>query len=335
MKTLPRYSILVPAHNEEAVLAECHQRLKEVMDSTRDPYEIIFIDDGSRDRTGEMLRALAASDPNVKVIGFSRNFGHQIAISAGMDHATGAAVVVIDADLQDPPSVILEMIAKWKEGYDVVYGTRGERHGESAFKKATAFLFYRLLRSMTDVDIPPDVGDFRLIDRKVCDVMARIRERNRFVRGIISWIGFRQTAVRYVREKRFAGETKYPLSKMLRFAFDAIFGFSYRPLKLASYLGLLTSFAGFLYLAYVVYLKLFTSRTLQGWTSIIALNLVFNGIVLLILGIMGEYLGRIYDESKARPFYVVREKLGFERRADVQGDGAETAPRAPHSGREP
>jgi len=311
MSTAPRYSVLVPAHNEEAVLGECHRRLKEVMDSTGEPYEILFVDDGSRDRTGELLRGLAASDPNVKVVSFSRNFGHQVAISAGMDRAAGQAVVVIDADLQDPPEVILEMIAKWKEGWDVVYGRRGERQGESAFKKATAFLFYRLLRSLTDVDIPVDVGDFRLIDRKVCDVMASIRERNRFVRGIISWVGFRQTAVRYVRARRFAGETKYPLSKMLRFALDAILGFSYRPLKLASWLGLLTSLGGFVYLAYVVWLKVFTDRTVQGWTSIIALNLVFNGIVLVILGIMGEYIGRIYDETKARPFYVVRETLGF------------------------
>jgi dolichol-phosphate mannosyltransferase len=326
MQTAPRYSVLVPAHDEEAVLVECHRRLKEVMDSTGEPYELIFIDDGSRDRTGEMLRELAALDPNARVIGFSRNFGHQIAISAGMDHASGDAVIVIDADLQDPPAVILQMIAKWKEGYEVVHGQRSERQGETAFKKATAFLFYRLLRSLTDVDIQADVGDFRLIDRKVCEVMVRIRERNRFVRGIISWIGFRQTSVSYAREKRFAGETKYPLSKMLRFAFDAIIGFSHRPLKLASYLGLLTSLGGFLYFAYVVYLKFFTDRTVQGWTSIIALNLIFNGIVLLILGIMGEYIGRIYDESKARPFYVVREMLGFEPRAR---GGAEPAPLGP------
>jgi polyisoprenyl-phosphate glycosyltransferase len=324
----PRYSVLVPAHNEEAVIGECHRRLKEVMDSTGEPYELVFIDDGSRDRTGELLRGLAAADPNVKVISFSRNFGHQIAISAGMDHASGAAVVVIDADLQDPPEVILGMIAKWKEGYDVVYGRRGERHGETAFKKATAYGFYRLLRSMTEVDIPADVGDFRLIDRKVCDVMARIRERNRFVRGLISWVGFRQTSVSYVREKRFAGETKYPLRKMLRFALDAIFGFSYRPLKLASYAGLLTSLGGFVYLAYVVWLKYFTDRTVQGWTSIIALNLIFNGIVLLILGIMGEYIGRIYDESKARPFYVVRETIGLEQRGRRHDDGGQAVGRA-------
>jgi glycosyltransferase involved in cell wall biosynthesis len=327
MQTSPRYSVLVPVHDEEAVVGECHRRLKEVMDSTGEPYELVFIDDGSHDRTGERLGALAASDPHVKVIAFSRNFGHQIAISAGMDRAAGAAVIVIDADLQDPPAVILQMIAKWKEGFDVVHGRRAERQGETAFKRATAFVFYRVLRSLTEVDIPPDVGDFRLIDRKVCDVMARIRERNRFVRGIISWIGFRQTTVSYVREKRFAGESKYPLSKMLHFAFDAIIGFSYRPLKLASYLGLVTSLGGFAYLAYVVYLKYFTDRTVQGWTSIIALNLVFNGIVLLLLGIMGEYIGRIYDESKARPFYVVSDTIGFEPR--TVGDDANPARQAP------
>ena len=327
MKTVPRYSIVIPAHNEEAVLAECHRQLKEVMDSTGECYELIFIDDGSRDRTGEVLEGLAASDPNVKVLSFSRNFGHQVAISAGMDHASGEAVIVIDADLQDPPSVILQMIEKWKEGYDVVYGRRGERQGETAFKKATAYLFYRLLRSMTEVDIPPDVGDFRLIDRKVCDVMGRIRERNRFIRGLISWVGFRQTAVNYVREERFAGETKYPLSKMLRFALDAIFSFSHRPLKLASYLGLLTSFAGFAYFGYAIYLKLFTARTVQGWTSLIGFTLVFDGIVLLILGIIGEYLGRIYDESKNRPFYVVREKLGFELQENGRYGEVEEIPR--------
>jgi polyisoprenyl-phosphate glycosyltransferase len=323
MMTTARYSILVPAHNEEAVLDECHRRLKEVMESTGEAYEIIFIDDGSRDRTAEILSRLASSDSKVRVISFSRNFGHQVAISAGMDHASGNAVIVIDADLQDPPEVILQMIAKWREGYDVVYGKRGKRAGETALKRATAFLFYRLLRSLTDVDIPADVGDFRLIDRKVCDVMASIRERNRFVRGIISWIGFRQTAVSYAREQRFAGDTKYPFSKMMSFAFDAIISFSYRPLKLASYLGLFTSFGGFIYFAYVMYLKYFTDRTVQGWTSIIALNLIFNGIVLLILGIMGEYIGRIYDESKGRPYYVVKEKMGFGPQA--QGSDAVSA----------
>jgi dolichol-phosphate mannosyltransferase len=203
------------------------------------------------------------------------------------------------------------MIAKWKEGFEVVYGKRGERQGEGVFKKATAFLFYRLLRRLTDVDIPADVGDFRLIDRKVCQVMSRMRERNRFVRGIISWVGFRQTSVIYVRERRFAGVTKYPLAKMVRFGVDAVIGFSYRPLRLATYLGLATSMGGFGYLLYVIYLRLFTDQTVQGWTSLIALSLIFNGIVLGILGIMGEYIGRIYDESKGRPFYVIREMAGF------------------------
>jgi len=327
MTTAPRYTILVPAHDEEAVLGECHRRLKEVMDSMGEPYEMIFIDDGSRDRTAEILRGLAAADARVKVLSFSRNFGHQVAISAGMDHASGSAVIVIDADLQDPPGIIPLMIAKWKEGYDVIYGRRGHRRGESVFKRGTAFLFYRVLRSLTDVDIPSDVGDFRLIDRKVCDVMASIRERNRFVRGIISWVGFKQTAVEYERDKRFAGKTKYPLSKMVSFAFDAIISFSYRPLKLASFLGLFTSFGGFVYFAYVLYLKYFTDRTVQGWTSIIALNLIFNGIVLLILGIMGEYIGRIYDESKARPYYVVRDKTGFEDEGRATPGNATETPR--------
>ena len=307
----PRYSVLVPVFNEEAVIPECHRRLREVMDAHGEPYELVFIDDGSRDASGEQLRALAAADPRVRVISFARNFGHQVAISAGMDRAAGQAVVVIDADLQDPPAVIPQMIARWKEGWEVVYGRRVQRQGETGFKKVTAFLFYRLLRRLTDVEIPTDVGDFRLIDRKVCDVMASLRERNRFVRGLIAWIGFRQTAVEYVREARFAGETKYPLSKMLRFAIDAVIGFSYRPLRLAIHLGLLSALAGFGYLVYVLYLALFTDRTVAGWASLIVLNLLFNGIVLAILGILGEYVGRIHEEAKGRPYYVVRETLGF------------------------
>lgn len=324
MTQAPRYSVLIPVFNEEAVLPECHRRLREVMDAMGEPYELIFIDDGSRDATGAQLRTLAAADPRVRVISFARNFGHQVAISAGMDRAAGQAVVVIDADLQDPPAVIPQMVARWKEGWEVVYGRRSRRQGETGFKKVTAFLFYRLLRRLTDVEIPTDVGDFRLIDRKVCDVMASLRERNRFVRGLIAWVGFRQTAVEYVREARFAGETKYPFSKMLRFAADAVIGFSYRPLRLAIHLGLLSALAGFGYLIWVLYLALFTERTVAGWASLIVLNLVFNGIVLAILGILGEYVGRIHEEAKGRPYYVVRETLGFP--APPGGPGAAALP---------
>ncbi|WP_374707021.1 glycosyltransferase family 2 protein [Paenibacillus sp. J31TS4] len=297
--------------NEEEVIEVTYGRLKEVMDRQGEPYELVFVNDGSRDRTVEIVNRICDGDANVRLINFSRNFGHQVAISAGMDYAQGQAVVVIDADLQDPPEVILEMIKKWKEGYDVVYGKRLKRKGETAFKKVTALLFYRTLRSMTSVDIPVDTGDFRLIDRKVCDVMSRLTEKNRFIRGMVSWVGFNQTSVEYVREERFAGETKYPLKKMIRFALDAITSFSYKPLKLATYLGFALSLFSFVFLLVVLYQRLFTNMTVPGWTSLLASNLLFNGIVLILLGIIGEYIGRIYDESKNRPLYIVKEARGF------------------------
>lgn len=311
MEAFIKYSIIVPAYNEEAVLAESYKRIKKVMDGTGEAYEIVFVNDGSRDRTAEIAEGLCREDRNTKLIDFSRNFGHQIAISAGMDHASGEAIVVIDADLQDPPEVIPEMIKKWKEGFDVVYGKRLKRKGESFFKKATAALFYRFLRSMTSVTIPVDVGDFRLIDRKVCNTMKLIREKNRFVRGLVSWAGFRQTAVEYIREERYAGETKYPLKKMIRFAFDGITSFSYKPLKIATTLGILCSLGGFVYLFIVLYQALVLQMTWPGWASSISITLIFNGITLIILGIIGEYIGRIYDESKNRPLYVIREFINF------------------------
>lgn len=301
-------------YNEEAVIEETYKRLKAVMDGQPETYELVFVNDGSRDRTVPIVEGICAADPNVRLVNFSRNFGHQIAISAGMDYAEGDAIVVIDADLQDPPEVILQMIEKWKEGYDVVYGQRLKRKGETIFKKVTALMFYRLLRSMTNVDIPVDTGDFRLIDRKVCDVFRGLKEKNRFVRGLVSWVGFRQTSVEYVREERWAGETKYPLKKMIRFALDGITSFSYKPLKIATYLGFGLSAVSFLYLLVVLYQKLFMSTT-AGWASIVAVNLFFNGIMLMILGVIGEYIGRIYDESKDRPLYIVREAVGF------RGDG--------------
>lgn len=305
------YSIIVPMFNEEAVIEHTYERLKEVMGQTEESYELLFVNDGSKDRTVELVRMICEFDPHVRLIDFSRNFGHQIAITAGMDHAHGQAIVIIDADLQDPPEVILDMIVKWKEGYEVVYGKRLKRKGETVFKKLTAMAFYRLLRSMTTVDIPIDTGDFRLIDRKVCDVLRGLKEKNRFVRGLISWIGFRQTSVEYVREERFAGETKYPLRKMLRFAMDGITSFSYKPLRIAGYLGFMLSLGSFIYLLIVVFQRLFTDTTEAGWTSLMALSLLFNGIILILLGVMGEYIGRIYDESKGRPLYIVRDRHGY------------------------
>jgi len=306
-------SVVVPVYNEEEVIYESYTRLKGVMERLDEPYEVIFVNDGSRDATPAIIRGICENDPTIRLIDFARNFGHQTAITAGMDYASGDAVVVIDADLQDPPEVIPEMIAKWREGFDVVYGQRAQRKGETLFKRFTSAAFYRLLQKLTDVDIPVDTGDFRLIDRKVCDALKRVKERNRYVRGIISWLGFRQTGVEFVREKRFAGETKYPLKKMLRFAFDAITSFSYKPLKLATYIGSTVSLGGFAYLLVVIYLKLFTATTITGWASMMAVTLFFNGVVLMMLGIIGEYIGRIYDEAKGRPLYVVREELNFAR----------------------
>ncbi|MDQ0058856.1 glycosyltransferase family 2 protein [Paenibacillus harenae] len=322
-----KYSIIVPMYNEEEVIEHTYDRLKQVMDGTNETYELIFVNDGSRDRTVELISMISEFDSNVRLIDFSRNFGHQIAISAGMDYAQGDAIVVIDADLQDPPEVILDMIAKWKEGYEVVYGKRLKRKGETVFKKVTAKVFYRILRSMTSFDIPIDTGDFRLIDRKVCDVLRGLKEKNRFVRGLVSWIGFRQTMVEYVREERFAGETKYPLKKMIGFALDGITSFSYKPLKIATYVGFTLSIGSFLYLLVVVFQKLFSGFPVQGWASIVAVNLLFNGIILMILGVIGEYIGRIYDESKGRPLYIVREVQGYPDKNEAEDEAADSRDR--------
>lgn len=305
-------SVVIPVYNEEEVVNECYSRIKKVMDSTNEKYEIIFVNDGSKDNTRQMLKEICRVDGNVKLIDFSRNFGHQSAITAGMNYSIGQAVVVIDADLQDPPEVILRMLEKWREGYQVVYGKRLKREGESIFKKATAKVFYRILARLTEFDIPVDAGDFRLIDRKVCDALNKMDEKNRYVRGIISWLGFNTTYVEFVREKRYAGKTKYPLRKMLKFATDAVVSFSYKPLRITSYLGMTLSGVSFIYLIIALFLKLFNViDTVQGWMSIVAISLFFNGIVLLVLGIMGEYIGRIYDEVKARPLYVVNEFVNF------------------------
>jgi len=307
-----KYSIIVPVFNEEEVIQQTYQRLITVMDSSDAPYELLFINDGSKDRTEEILIEIGITDARVKLINFSRNFGHQVAISAGIDYAQGEAVVIIDADLQDPPELILDMIEKWMEGYEVVYAKRLSRKGESFFKKQSASLFYRTLRSMTDIDIPLDTGDFRLMDRKVVQQMKGLREKNRFVRGMASWVGFRQTAIEYERDERAAGETKYPLKRMLKLSMDGITSFSYKPLKLASYAGGLLAITGLIYMFYVFYLKIFTAATVPGWSSLIIIQLFFSSFVLILLGVMGEYIGRIYDETKNRPLYIVRDQYGMD-----------------------
>lgn len=306
------YSVVVPVFNEEEVINESYKRLKEVMDKTNESYELLFVNDGSKDKTANIIFEFHKKDSNVVLLNFSRNFGHQNAVTAGMAYARGDAIIIIDADLQDPPEVMLSMIEKWKTGFDVVYGKREKRKGESFFKLFTAKMYYRFLEKMTSVDIPVDTGDFRLIDRKVCDALNNLPEKNRYVRGLVTWVGFNQTEVMYVRDERFAGETKYPLKKMIKLATDGITSFSYIPLKLATYVGFLFSLLSFIFIIYVFYQKLFTNSTVSGWASTIAVLLFSQGIVLMILGVVGEYIGRIFEEVKGRPNYIVKEVIRVE-----------------------
>lgn len=301
-------SVVVPMYFEEDNVQLCYDKLSGVLKDYS--YELIFVNDGSTDKTFDLLEALSQKDPNVKVISFSRNFGHQMAVSAGIEYASGDAVVLIDADLQDPPEVILGMIAKWQEGYDVVYGKRSKREGETAFKKLTAKCFYRFLNHMSDVDIPKDTGDFRLMDRKVVNALLTMPENNRFIRGMVSWVGFKQTYIEYVRLPRQNGETKYPLKKMLHFAADAIIGFSTKPLRMITDLGVLTILIAIGILVYAIISKIMGNTT-AGWTSIMVAISFFSGIQLIGLGIVGEYLARIYDEAKGRPHYIVAKTLNF------------------------
>jgi len=298
-------SVVIPAYNEIDVIDACYSRLTEVMSSLDSyDYELIFVDDGSKDTTHARLVELQAVDVNIKVVKLSRNFGHQIAVTAGVDEAAGDAIVIIDADLQDPPEVIPGMVEKWQEGYDVVYGVRKRRVGESKLKLLTASVFYRLLRSFTNIDIPVDVGDFRLISRKAAMELRKLRENDRFIRGLVSWIGFKQTGLPYERDERQAGETKYPYRKMIKFALDGITSFSNMPLRLASWLGYLASFLAFLYLASVFIQKLL-GYTVDGWATIMVAVLFLGGVQLICIGIIGEYIGRIFNETKSRPLYIV------------------------------
>lgn len=305
-------SVIIPCYNEEEVIGETVKQLQAVCLELPDmDVELIFVDDGSQDRTRELLKGFAAEGNRIKVIAFARNFGHQIAVTAGIDAANGDAVVLIDADLQDPPEVIHQMLSRWREGFDVVYGTRTERPGESALKLATARGFYRLLNKLSDVPIPLDTGDFRLMSRSVVDTLRAMPERDRFVRGMVSWAGFRQTALPYRRAERFAGKSKYPLRKMLRFATDGILSFSTKPLQVSVALGMFSSALAFIGISYALILRIFTNIWVEGWTALMIAVLFIGGVQLISVGILGEYVGRIYNEIKQRPLYVVQEYFGF------------------------
>jgi dolichol-phosphate mannosyltransferase len=301
------YSIIAPIYNELENLPELYRRVKEVMDSTRETWELVLVDDGSTDGSTEAVCNLAKEDEHVRPVIFARNFGHQIAITAGWDYARGEAVVIIDADLQDPPEVILEMAQKWKEGYEVVYAVRAEREGESWFKLWTASLFYRIIYRITDVKIPLDTGDFRLMDRRVVDVLRRMRERHRFPRGMSAWVGFKQIGVDYKRAARVAGETKYPFRKMFKLALNAITSFSYFPLQVATFFGFASAGIAILAIIPVVYLRITGSQAFFGQATTLIAVLFLGGVQLISLGVLGEYIGRLYDEAKGRPLYIVRE----------------------------
>jgi glycosyltransferase involved in cell wall biosynthesis len=303
-------SIVAPVFNEVELVDEYYRRTRDLMDAIDERnFELILVDDGCGDGSYQKMEAIAASDPRVRLVKLSRNFGHQIAITAGVDYAVGDAVVVMDSDLQDPPEVIERFLEKWEEGFDVVYGLREEREGESAAKLITASLFYRILRSFTQIDIPADVGDFRLMSGRAAAYFRQLREKDRFVRGLVSWIGFSQTAVSYPQDPRFAGETKYPYRKMIRFALDGITSFSSVPLRFASWLGYLASILAFLYLG-SVFVQKALGHTVPGFATIMVAMLFLGGVQLISLGVIGEYIGRIYNEIKARPLYIVEEVRG-------------------------
>lgn len=303
----PTISIVAPNYNESGSIAEFYHRICQVMEAQGEPWELVYVDDGSTDGSTDMICELARQDPRVRPVIFARNFGHQIAVSAGLDYSRGQVVVIMDLDLQDPPEVVPDLIAKWREGYEVVYAQRTEREGETWFKLFTASLFYRLIYRITDVDIPRDTGDFRLLDRKVVDVLNQMHERHRFLRGMSVWVGFRQVGVPYRRAARFAGETKYPLKKMIRFASDAITGFSYFPLQLATYLGFISAGLSILAIPVVIIFRLVGDQGFYGQATTLIAVLFLGGVQLISLGILGEYIGRLYDEARGRPLYIVRE----------------------------
>jgi glycosyltransferase involved in cell wall biosynthesis len=303
-------SVVVPVFNEAEVLPAFYERLTRTLDALGASVEIIFVNDGSSDNTLSILRDLQRCDDRVKILSLSRNFGHQAAITAGTDHSRGQSIVILDGDLQDPPELIPELFRKWKEGFEVVYAVRARREGESAFKRITAALFYRLFRRVTDLALPLDTGDYRLVGRRALDALRGMRERHRFVRGMVSWIGFRQTGVSYVRGARPAGRTKYPLSRMIRLGLDAVTSFSFLPLKMASYLGFSAAGVSFLVIVWVLYVKAIQKGAVPGWASEMVAILFLGGVQLISLGILGEYIGRIYDEVRGRPLYIIEDFVG-------------------------
>jgi len=308
----PKYSIVAPVFNEAESLWEFHRRMRAVMDSLDGTAELLLVDDGSSDRSLQIMRQMQATDESVRVLSFSRNFGHQVAITAGMDHVHGAAVVVIDTDLQDPPEVIPHLVAEWKRGAELVLAVRASRRGETWFKRSTASVFYRLINRLTDLHIPKDSGDFRLMDRKVVEAIRQVREHHRFMRGLSVWVGFKRAEVEYVREERFAGYSKYPLRSMLRFATDGITSFSHVPLQLAMTLGFVFAGVALLGIPAIVALRVSGIREFSGQATTLVSVLLLGGIQLICLGIVGEYLGRIYNEVKRRPLYLISGKWGFE-----------------------
>lgn len=305
--------MVVPIFNEELVIGALHSRLLPVLEGMNTPFEVIFINDGSRDRSAEMLDAVCEADPRFKALHFSRNFGHQAAVTAGLRAVSGRCAIVIDSDLQDPPELIVDLVAKWREGFEVVYAQRVARRSDSAGKRATAFLFYRGLGALSEVKVPPDTGDFCLMDRQVVDLLNAMPERNRYLRGLRAWLGFRQTAVQYERPARFAGETKYPLRRMVALATDAVFSLSKAPLRLATYFGFVVSGVSFvLGIAFIIERLTSTTYIARGWASTIVVVLFLGGVQLICLGVIGEFIGRIYDEVKQRPLYVVGRSTGIQ-----------------------
>ena len=310
---MKKISVVIPMYYEEEVANECYNRMKKVLTSIPNyEHEIIFINDGSKDKTLSILEEIASKDTCTKVISFSRNFGHQCAVTAGLKYVTGDCVVIIDADLQDPPELIPEMIKQWENGYEVIYGKRKTREGESKFKLLTAKMFYQTLNALSDVEIPKDTGDFRLVDKKVVDVINELPEHNKFLRGLFSWVGFKQFPFEYERKERFAGKTKYPLKKMLKLASNGIIGFSTKPLKIVGGLGIISVFASFIILVYSILSFIFNWNNLTaGWTSLMVTITFLSGIILISLWMIGEYIARIYDEVKCRPQYIIDKKINI------------------------